>query len=58
MGAVLVVLVHIYESEEVFEAKTATYSKLKYLTALLPCLKGPKGSKRSSKSAKTIIIKK
>ena len=25
----------IYESEEVFEAKTATYSKMTYLTALL-----------------------
>ena len=43
---------HIYESEEVFEAKTATYSKMTYLTALLLCFRGPKGSKMSSKSAK------
>ena len=42
----------IYESEEVFEAKTATYSNNTYLTALLLCFRGPKGSNMSSKSAK------
>ena len=35
-GAFLMILI-IYESEEVFEAKTAPYSKMTYLTTLLLC---------------------
>ena len=54
LGSFLVLFGQIYESEEVFEAKTATYSKMTYLTALLLCFRGPKGSDMSSKSAKNI----
>ena len=37
LGSFLTLFDQIYESEEVFEAKTATYSKMTYLTALLLC---------------------
>ena len=51
---VLTLIYQICESEEVFEAKTATYSKMTYFTALLLCFRGPKGSKMSSKSTKNV----
>ena len=53
LGSFLTLIDQIYESEEVFEAKTATYSKMTYLTALLLCFRGPKGSKMSSNPPKT-----
>ena len=41
-------------SKEVFEAKTAAYSKMTYLTALLLCFWDPKASKMRSKSSQIL----